>query len=488
MIVSGDCPARLMWEHCYTETNSDGIEMLIVFKDKLCEDYIDSNNQNKARGYLLGLLDIKHRLEPHGRTLTEVGLEEVADDTTELERERTKWDGSEFPTDHWIPRFSPDQQEAYNTIMEAVKNKQGGNYFIDGKAGCGKTILLNTIAAELRKQGEVVIIVASTGIAALNYPGGTTAHSAFKLPLDVKIPNALCRIGANSQRAVLLRHTTMIIWDEFCVNNRHAFETLQRSLTKDIMPFGKKLLIVCAGDFRQIPPIVKYGSKKDVIKSCILYSDHWQTFTILKLTTSQRDRNDPIHAEAVLKIGEGRRIEGQVKEDNDTTLIPLPHIKASKTLDDLIDFVYPEITGDTDCTMYMQNAILAGHNSTIDDINTTIMDRLSGEYHTFYSYDYIKDQDEDESAKMHLTEDVLNCLNEVGIPPHIIRLKVGGIAMITRNISFEDKLCNSTKVIIDHIYASKNWIRVRIPQGGPEDADRLEDIFRITFDFEVHLY
>jgi ATP-dependent DNA helicase PIF1 len=283
---------------------------------------------------------------------------------------------------------------------------------------------------------------------------------------------------------VLIRSTTIIIWDEFCVNNRHAFETLQRSLEKDILLKGQKLLIVCAGDFRQIPPIVRYGSKLDVLKACILYSVHWPSFTIIKLTSSQRDRNDPIHATAVLKIGEGRTFEGQVKEDQDTTIIPLPHLQKCNTLQELVDFVYPDIKGQKDCYPYMQNAILAGHNATIDDINTKIMDELDGEYHTFLSFDCIKDQDEDESAKMHLSEYVLNCLNEVGIPPHKIKLKVGGIAMLMRNISFKDRLCNSTKVIIDHVYASKNWIRVRIPQGPGKDA-KLEDIFRITFDFEV---
>lgn len=55
---------------------------------------------------------------------------------------------------------------------------------IDAPVGTRKTFTDKAIAARLRGLGMTVLIVASTGIAALQLPGGWTAHSFFKLPLD----------------------------------------------------------------------------------------------------------------------------------------------------------------------------------------------------------------------------------------------------------------------------------------------------------------
>ena len=50
--------------------------------------------------------------------------------------------------------------------------------------GPGKHIRKKCIAARSRGEGKVVLIVASTGIAALQLPGGWTAHSMFKLHME----------------------------------------------------------------------------------------------------------------------------------------------------------------------------------------------------------------------------------------------------------------------------------------------------------------
>ncbi|KAK9501552.1 hypothetical protein O3M35_012258 [Rhynocoris fuscipes] len=55
--------------------------------------------------------------------------------------------------------------------------------------------------------------VAFTGIAALNYEGGTTAHSMFKLPVDVD-ESSISKLSTNSERADLIRQCDLIIWDE----------------------------------------------------------------------------------------------------------------------------------------------------------------------------------------------------------------------------------------------------------------------------------
>ena len=68
--------------------------------------------------------------------------------------------------------------------------------------------------------------------------GGKTAHSVFKIPLQLD-ESSVCFFDKRSERAeliremVLIRETTLIIWDEAPMMNRFAFEVVNRHL-KDI--------------------------------------------------------------------------------------------------------------------------------------------------------------------------------------------------------------------------------------------------------------
>lgn len=50
-----------------------------------------------------------------------------------------------------------------------------------GRAGCGKTILLNAIGAQARLDGYLTAPAASTGLAALNQKHGLTFHKTFEV-------------------------------------------------------------------------------------------------------------------------------------------------------------------------------------------------------------------------------------------------------------------------------------------------------------------
>ena len=60
--------------------------------------------------------------------------------------------------------------------------------------------------------------MASSGIAATLLTGGRTAHSAFKLPLNLEATGpedaAICRIKKNTGAAAVLLACRLIVWDE----------------------------------------------------------------------------------------------------------------------------------------------------------------------------------------------------------------------------------------------------------------------------------
>ncbi|CAH1450655.1 unnamed protein product [Lactuca virosa] len=106
-----------------------------------------------------------------------------------------------------------EQRNIFIDIMGAVKDNKGGVFFVYGYGGTGKTFLWKTISAAIRAQGEIVLNVASSGIASLLLTGGRTTHSRFIIPLTLN-EDSVCRIDPDSDLASLVRKTSLIIWDE----------------------------------------------------------------------------------------------------------------------------------------------------------------------------------------------------------------------------------------------------------------------------------
>jgi ATP-dependent DNA helicase PIF1 len=134
---------------------------------------------------------------------------------------------------------------------------------VDGPGGTGKTYLYRVLLTMLRSQGKIAVATATSSVAASIMPGGRTAHSRFKIPLTID-DGAVCSFTKQSGTAELLRKASLIIWDEASMTKRQAVEALDNSM-HDIMgrpelPFGGKT-IVFSGDFRQVLPVVRKGSR-----------------------------------------------------------------------------------------------------------------------------------------------------------------------------------------------------------------------------------
>ena len=74
--------------------------------------------------------------------------------------------------DKWIRPLTDEQRSVYDDILGSVQSGQGGVFFVYGFGGTGKTFLWNILSAAIRSKGDVVLNVASSGIASLLLPGG----------------------------------------------------------------------------------------------------------------------------------------------------------------------------------------------------------------------------------------------------------------------------------------------------------------------------
>ncbi len=137
-----------------------------------------------------------------------------------------------------------------------MTNKEGKLFFVYGSGGIDKTFVWTTLMSRLRGQGKIVLAVASSRIASLLFLGGKTAHSRFKIPIDLH-DESICNITQQMKVAELVRKVDLIIWDEAPMMHRRAFEAVDRTLC-DLMQlddtqaekiFGGKT-VVLGGDFQ----------------------------------------------------------------------------------------------------------------------------------------------------------------------------------------------------------------------------------------------
>lgn len=146
--------------------------------------------------------------------------------------------------------LSKDQKHALDMML------RGENVIITGEAGVGKTAVISEFREVTKKN---VIVVAPTGVAALNAKG-QTINSFFMLPPGLLIPDQLDPIPWKRKLNVIRQVDTIII-DEISMVRSDMLAAIDQRCREAAVrgnrfkPFGGKQVILC-GDFFQLSPIV----------------------------------------------------------------------------------------------------------------------------------------------------------------------------------------------------------------------------------------
>ncbi|XP_077226375.1 uncharacterized protein LOC143862927 [Tasmannia lanceolata] len=189
-------------------------------------------------------------------------------------------------------------------------------------------------------------------------PGGRTAHSRFKIPIDIKM-NDVCKITKQSSTTRLLTKDALIIWDEASMSKKYAIEALDRTF-QDIMdsslPFGRKV-IVFGGDFRQVLPVVPRATREETIDA---------------------------------SNGTEETISGDLVQIPTDMLIEYEDGKDNKKK--LIDVIFPNLDKQMLSSDFLaERGILTTKNEYVDDLNKCIINNCKGDEVTYYSYDNATD-------------------------------------------------------------------------------------------------
>ena len=418
------------------------------FKESMWEDYV-RKKVPLVDAEIRVLQDINFILEPMGKNINDFNLVSFHVDL-ELSEKIEKVIDEELQIDvsiddlRAVENLNIQQKFAFDMIMSKVICDQGGLFFIDGPGGTGKTYLYRALLAATRSKSFIALATASSGVAAGILPGGRTAHSRFKIPLQLD-EKSVCAVNKQSALAKLLQMTRLIIWDETPMIHRHAIEALDRML-QDIndcnASFGGKV-VVFGGDFRQVLPVVPRATKDEVIKASLVNSYLWKSFLRIELVENMRARFDQSFCDYLLRIGNGN----EECDSNGRIRIPptmvLPYIDELSSLKQLIDVVFPNIDELPEKLSLMINrVILTPKNDCVDQINNLLMDQFPGDAMRYYSFDEPVDKTE-----KSLQQEFLNVLAPNGIPPHELVLKKNCPVILLRNINPAEGLCNGTRLI-----------------------------------------
>ena len=147
----------------------------------------------------------------------------------------------------------------------------------------------------------------------------------------------------------------------------HAVDALLRLLCGVNKPFGDKPFIG-VGDFRQVAPVVKGGGLGAVIDASIRSSTLWPCFSICRLEQPMRNATDPEYCNYVDGIGE------DVEQSKNIRLQYLDQIEDVETA---LQWLYPPLVLQ-DPLLCIQRSFLATLNAKVDELNSTVLQSLSG--------------------------------------------------------------------------------------------------------------
>nr|XP_047142921.1 ATP-dependent DNA helicase PIF1-like [Hydra vulgaris] len=95
---------------------------------------------------------------------------------------------------------------------------------------------------------------------------------------------------------------------------------------------------------------------------------------------------------------------------------------------------------------YAKRAILTPNNVDSLAINEEVLDRLPGDVKVYLSADTIETGDLNEINNFPV--EFLNSLTPSGMPVHCLKLKIGAVIMLLRNLDLKAGLCNGTRLIV----------------------------------------
>jgi hypothetical protein len=154
--------------------------------------------------------------------------------------------------------LTSEQCSLASQILDTVRHKADQLMFLQGSAGTGKIFTLEALIKALESCRKKCLICSTTGIAAVQYPGGTALHSLFHLGIGEGFRGSFrSNIGRSTPQARHILAADLIIINEVWmltawVENRVSV-TLQSISDQDQSEFGENRFCLWAVSYNYLP-------------------------------------------------------------------------------------------------------------------------------------------------------------------------------------------------------------------------------------------
>ena len=249
--------------------------------------------------------------------------------------------------------INPEFKRALEVMETTPKN-----VFITGKAGTGKSTLLNTFREMTEKK---IVVLAPTGVAAINVRG-QTIHSFFKFKPSVTF-ESVRRLYEDSKKNIYKKIKTIVI-DEISMVRADLLDCVDKFLRLNgnapDKPFGG-IQMIFIGDLFQLPPVVTSQEKA-------LFQTHYQSPYFFSARFFETFEMEFIELEKIYR------------QRDQHFIALLNSIRNKSTTDEDIAHLNGRV-GDEDPND--TSVYLTPKNIDADRINTEKLDQLSEKLYTF---------------------------------------------------------------------------------------------------------
>jgi ATP-dependent DNA helicase PIF1 len=300
----------------------------------------------------------------------------------------------------------------FNEIITLFENSNK-NIFITGKAGTGKSSLINHIKKKTHKN---LIVLAPTAIAALNI-NAKTIHSFFNFPFHVITPDVVKK----HYNKKLIKQIDTILIDEVSMLRPDIIDAIDLTLqitreNKD--PFGG-IQMILVGDLYQLPPVVT-NNEVDVMNT--LYPDGYFFF----------------NSNVIKKINLIKFELSQVFRQSDTKLISLLDRARKATLDDDDLMAFNQRLVKTDFVVPEEVLTLSTNNYKVNSINASNLKNIQSKEFIYHA------EIDGRYTGMPVDEE--------------LKIKVGAQVMLVKN---GKNWVNGTLATIDKLTKNEIYIKVK---------------------------
>ncbi|PLW05337.1 hypothetical protein PCASD_25579 [Puccinia coronata f. sp. avenae] len=310
---------------------------------------------------------------------------------------------------------------ASNTLDDLIPIQHHARQFVSmsEKLNDRQKLILETVP---------VITVASSGVAALMLVQGMTAHSRFKIPLDIN-ETTQCHWHPTSHVAEIIRKAKVIIWDEISMQSKHAVEEVDRAiqdLVQNPVPFGGKN----NGDSETAHANAEFHKWLLAIGSGSIQKDCHEKVKLQFGSIVTHSDPDVVQHNAIRNCYEDLNAFGLTAQHEDLA------------------------------KYYTKRLILAPLNADVSRINEWCSDHFPGPYYVSRSVDEMSAEDNSLESDQMVPEEVLNTFSLPGFPVSNLKLEVGLPLILLRNLNLKRGLSNGTRLLLQGVSNNVLWCRI----------------------------